>query len=178
MGSPARRLLAGGGAGACCGQPRATAQRWLVWGVLAVGSPARRLRAGRGACVLLRDVPVTCRAWGSVSRALRPDARRSLWCPAPQGASFRSRPRRGSSPTRPPGEGCVADPSLASTAPLISPPPHREGVAALREAISKRRVTAGRSARQQGLREQGRSHRFITAGCLRGRVAPPLRTTP
>ena len=59
-----------------------------------------------------------------------------------------------------------------------TPPPHREGVAALRGDIKKRRGTAGRSARQQGLRKQGRSHRFITAGCLRGRVAPPLRTTP
>jgi len=29
------------------------------------------------------------------------------------------------------------------------------------------------TARQQGLREQGRSRRFITAGCLRGRFAPP-----
>ena len=40
---------------------------------------------------------------------------------------------------------------------------------------SKRRVTAGRSARLQGLRKQGRSHRFITAGCPLGRVAPPLQ---
>ena len=91
------------------------------WGLLAGGSPARRLLAGRGACVLLRDVPVTCRAWGSVSRSARSMSaalsRRSLCLPSagPGGASLRSRPRRGSSPTRPPGEGCVADPSLAST---------------------------------------------------------------
>ena len=56
---------------ACCG----------CWLVAALGTGACLLGAaprdgccwlGRGACVLLRDVPVTCRAWGSVSRALGP----------------------------------------------------------------------------------------------------------
>ena len=105
---------------ACCGC-------WLVAalgaGVCLLGAAPRDgcCWLGRGACVLLRDVPVTAergaaflaRSARSMSAAL---SRRSL-CPAPGGASFRPRPRRGSSPTRPPGEGCVADPSLASTAP-------------------------------------------------------------
>ena len=141
---------------ACCGC-------WLVAalgaGVCLLGAAPRDgcCWLGRGACVLLRDVPVTAergaaflaRSARSMSAAL---SRRSL-CPAPGpgGASFRSRPRRGSSPTRPPGEGCVADPSLASTRFEHI---ERRGVA-LREAISKRRVTAGRSARLQGLPQTG-----------------------
>ena len=104
---------------ACCG----------CWLVAALGTGACLLGAaprdgccwlGRGACVLLRDVPVTAergaaflaRSARSMSAAL---SRRSLCQRPPGGASFRSRRRRGSSPTRPPGEGCVADPSLAST---------------------------------------------------------------
>ena len=47
-------------------------RRWAL-GCACWGQPcATAAGCGRGACVLLRDVPVTCRAWGSVSRALGP----------------------------------------------------------------------------------------------------------
>ena len=128
------------------------------WLVAALGTGACLLGAaprdgccwlGRGACVLLRDVPVTAeRGAAFLARSARsmfdvcraePSSRRSL-CPAPRpamGASFRPRPRRGSSPTRPPGEGCVADPSLASTPPPPLEPIYRE--AAWRCAQNERR---------------------------------------
>ena len=123
-GSPARRLLAGGGAGAC-----AAARTFRFLAFRSVGQRFSRAAAG--------PMPVDLFA------AQRPG-----------GASFRSRPRRGSSRTRPPGEGCVADPSLASTPPSTS----RGDLLSRSATPSKRRVTADRSAGQQGLRKQGRSH--------------------
>ena len=95
---------------ACCGQPRATAAAGLVAARACCCATFRSL-AERGAAFLARSAR-------SMSAAL---SRRSLCAQRPAGgASFRSRPRRGSSPTRPPGEGCVADPSLALTPSTIS----------------------------------------------------------
>ena len=145
-------LLAGRALGRACGQPCATAAGWSR----RVRAAARR--SGR------------CRAWGSVSRALGPKkmsaalSRRSL-CPAPPrpagGASFvrvrgvarapRDLPERAASRIR----ALLRPP----------PPPHREARLSRSATQSKRRVTAGRSARQQGLPQTRLSHRHITAGC-------------
>ena len=125
---------------ACCGQPCATAAAGLVAARACCCATFRSLPSVGQRFSRARPIDV-CRAEPSISL---PSAR-------PGGASLRSRPRCGSSPTRSPGEGCVADPSLASTR---APGPQRDGGVALRERIIK---TPCVTARQQGLREQGRS---------------------
>ena len=142
--------------GACCGQPCAT--------LLAGG--------GTGACVLLRDVPVTCRAWGSVSRFGPIDV-----CRAEPSISLRPAPGRGrlvsfaSEAWLQPHETSRERAASRIRALLRKKPsPNIEGVAQ-RQRRSKRRVTAGRSARLQGLPQTGPVAPFHH----RGLPARPLR---
>ena len=153
-------------------------RRWAL-GCACWGQPcATAAGCGRGACVLLRDVPVTCRAWGSVSRALGPidvcRAEPSISSAAQRpagGASFRPRPRRGSSSTRPPGDL----PERAASrirALLRRRAPHREEGVALQRGDDQtpcdrrsKRPAAGAAANRAGRTFHHRGLRF----------APPLQ---
>jgi hypothetical protein len=167
------------------------------WGLLAGGSPARRLLAGRSACVLLRDVPVAAERGAAflvprpivVGSALQlvgrsvggdrsgrargqPSARPEDSC-GPLGAPKPSEilalhTSRGRGAAR----GDIKTPcDRRSKRPAAGAAANRAGRTFHHRGLPSR--TRRAAAAHNAIAKQGRSHRFITAGCLRGRFAPP-----